>query len=164
MPVVVSSWTAAALGLGHAATSAYWALGGTALLDTVGGDIERLGREREPALLIVLGVVVVVKVVVAMAAPVVAGALPALPRWTTGAVPRALTWSAAAALVAYGGTFTAGGLLALSGAIDADGADRGALAWHAYLWDPWFLAWGLAMAVTLWWTRPGAAGLPVRRS
>jgi hypothetical protein len=37
---------AASLGTASAAVSAYWALGGTALLDTIGGDIERWGRER----------------------------------------------------------------------------------------------------------------------
>ena len=31
-----------------------------------------------------------------------------------------------------------------AGAITADpSADYRALAWHAYLWDPWFLIWGL---------------------
>lgn len=156
--VVAWSWLAAGLGLGHAATSGYWALGGTALLDTVGGDIERWGRQRAPALVLALGVVVVVKVAVALAAPVVAGTVTALPQWTGGRTPRALSWTAAVVLVTYGGTFTAGGLLALSGAIDTGDADRRALAWHTFLWDPWFLAWGLALTVTLWRTCPRAGG------
>lgn len=28
-------------------------------------------------------------------------------------------------------------------------ADDKALAWHAYLWDPWFLLWGIAFVVSL---------------
>ena len=28
-------------------------------------------------------------------------------------------------------------------------ADRTALAWHAFLWDPWFLVWGLLVAAAL---------------
>lgn len=52
------------LGLSNAAVSAYWLLGGTALLDTVGGDIERWGRERGPLVLIALAGVVLVKTAV----------------------------------------------------------------------------------------------------
>ena len=29
------------------------------------------------------------------------------------------------------------------------GADHRALAWHAYLWDPWFLLWGLLVTAAL---------------
>jgi hypothetical protein len=49
------------------------------------------------------------------------------------------------------------GLLVLSGLIPADDqADRRLLAWHAYLWDPWFFLWGMALMTTLWLTRrPG---------
>src|SRR3954466_5731915 len=42
---------AAVLGVAHALVSAYWALGGTVLLNTIGGDLERWGRERRPALI-----------------------------------------------------------------------------------------------------------------
>ena len=28
-------------------------------------------------------------------------------------------------------------------------ADRRALTWHAYLWDPWFLLWGLLVLAAL---------------
>jgi hypothetical protein len=39
-------------------------------------------------------------------------------------------------------------------------ADHRALAWHAYLWDPWFLIWGLLVVGALrmtFYTRVGAA-------
>lgn len=147
---------AAALGIGHALVSAYWALGGTALLDTIGGDLERWGRERRPALVAALWLVVVVKLVVALAAPVLAGVgAGRLPEWTRGRVPRVLGWIAAVVLVVYGGLLTAGGLLIELGAIEpAADADRRAMAWHTYLWDPWFLLWGVAFTACLWRTRP----------
>jgi hypothetical protein len=147
---------AAVLGSGHALVSAYWALGGTALLDTIGGDLERWGRERGPAVVVGLWAVVVVKLVVALAAPVLAGVgAGRLPGWTRGRVARALGWIAAVVLVAYGGLLTAGGLLIELGAIaPAADADRRAMAWHTFLWDPWFLLWGIAFTVCLWRTRP----------
>jgi hypothetical protein len=54
-------------------------------------------------------------------------------------------------LTIYGLVWTAVGQLALAGVLLApDNADdRRALAWHAYLWDPWFLIWGLLVAAAL---------------
>jgi hypothetical protein len=148
---------ACALGLGHAAVSAYWALGGTALLDTIGGSIERWGREREPALIAALWLIVVVKMIVGLAAPVLAGVGAGhLPSWTGGRVPRILGWIAATVLVLYGGVLTVAGLLAEAGVLEvAADADQRALAWHAFVWDPWFLLWGVAFSASLWLTRPG---------
>jgi hypothetical protein len=139
-----SALAAFALGLGHALVSAYWALGGTALLDTIGGDLERWGRERRPALAAALWVVVAVKLVVALAAPVLAGVGGGRePAWARGRVPRVLGWTAAIVLTAYGGLLTVAGVAIESGVVEpAADADRTALAWHAYLWDPWFLLWG----------------------
>jgi hypothetical protein len=44
-----AAYAACALALLYAVPSFYWALGGTAGLDTVGGAIEELGRSRDPA-------------------------------------------------------------------------------------------------------------------
>ena len=44
-----AAYAACALALLYAVPSFYWALGGTAGLDTVGGEIEQLGRSRDPA-------------------------------------------------------------------------------------------------------------------
>jgi hypothetical protein len=45
---------------------------------------------------------------------------------------------------------TAAGLLVQSGVIaPAANADRRALRWHAFLWDPWFLVWGLLVTIAL---------------
>jgi hypothetical protein len=147
---------ACGLGLGHAAVSAYWALGGTALLDTIGGSLERWGRERKPGLVAALWLIVVVKVIVALAAPVLAGfGARWLPSWTRGRVPRILGWIAATVLVLYGGLLTLAGLLAEAGVFElAPDTNKKALTWHAFLWDPWFLLWGAAFSVGLWLSRP----------
>jgi hypothetical protein len=64
-----------------------------------------------------------------------------------------LAWAQAAFLTLYGLVFTAVGLLVQSGVLHASAdADRYAMAWHTYLWDPWFLVWGLLVLAAL---RPG---------
>lgn len=110
--------------------STYWAAGGNGLLDTIGGDIERWGRERGGAVVAALWVIVAVKTTVAIAAPVLAGLGGArLPSWTTGRVPRALGWIAAAVLTVYGGALTIAGLLVEVGVVEASAdADPKALA------------------------------------
>jgi hypothetical protein len=50
------------LAFGSAAVSLYWTLGGTALLDTVGGTFEDLARERSPQSIVLGMLVVLVKV------------------------------------------------------------------------------------------------------
>lgn len=149
---------AAMLGLGHAAVSAYWASGGTWLLDTIGGELESWGRERRPSVVIALWLIAVLKAGVAVAAPVLVLGPGRSPDWTTGRAARALSWIAAVVLTGYGGVLTAAGLLVQGGAVEAAAdADQRALAWHAYLWDPWFFGWGLAFLTCLWLTRPGRA-------
>ena len=67
---------------------------------------------------------------------------------------RVLTWIEAAILTGYGLVLTASGLLVQAGVIEAVAhADRLALKWHAYLWDPWFLIWGLFVFLALWRSR-----------
>jgi hypothetical protein len=59
------AYTAAFLALASAAVSLYWAVGGTALLDTVGGKIEELACERSAGTIALLAVVVLTKLVAA---------------------------------------------------------------------------------------------------
>lgn len=151
----VAAIGAVVLGLGHAAVSAYWAAGGSALLDTIGGDIERWGRERQFSVVVALWGIVALKTIVALAAPVVVFRPGFLPPWTARRVPRILSWIAATILVIYGGLLTGVGLLVQSGLIEANSdADQRALVWHTYLWDPWFLLWGSAFVVCLGLRRP----------
>jgi len=61
-------------------------------------------------------------------------------------------------LTIYGLVLTAAGLRVQSGAIaPAASADRRALAWPAYLWDPWFLLWGALVTAALVRSRQSGA-------
>jgi hypothetical protein len=108
------------------------------------GELEELGRAREPALIALVWVTGSVKV----AAGLLALALVrpwgrAFPRWML----LAAAWGGAALLIAYGGLFTLGGLLVVAGAIPASvTADWTTLRWHAFFWDPSFLLWGVLLA------------------
>lgn len=64
---------AAGLALTSAAVTAYWTLGGTALLDTVGGYPEELARRRDAVAVLVGALVVAVKAVAALVALGLAG-------------------------------------------------------------------------------------------
>ena len=141
------AWIAAALGVAYALISAYWALGGTALLSTIGGSIEH--DARTGGLLVTAGewLVVLVKLF--------AAALPVFVIRSSGRGRRERVASRLAALEAlvltlYGLVFTATGLLVQLGVISRGAhVDNRALAWHAFLWDPWFLVWGLAVVASL---------------
>jgi hypothetical protein len=143
-----AGYAACALALLSAVPSFYWALGGTAGLDTVGGAIEELGRTRAPAgvaLGIGAGVLKVAGGLLALA----------LVREWGRSIPRRLllgvAWAASMALTAYGGLLVAVGALVLTGVISPSGpVDRTALQWHVLLWDLWFLVWGLLLGVAAW--------------
>jgi hypothetical protein len=131
---------AAALAFASAAVSLYWTLGGTGLLDTVGGEIERLSRERSAAAIAVVGATAVAKLL--------AGALAlALLRSDRRPLFRAAI-GGGALLALYGGVLVVAGALVLAGAIDSsEPVDEYALRWHVFLWDMWFLVWGAALAL-----------------
>jgi hypothetical protein len=136
------------LALLSAVPSFYWALGGTAGLDTVGGTLEELARAREPralALGVVAGLLKVAGGLLALA----------LARPWARAVPRRLllgaAWAASTVLTAYRGLLVAVGGLVLTGVISPSGpVDRTALRWHVLVWDLWFLVWGLLLGVAAW--------------
>jgi Protein of unknown function (DUF3995) len=143
-----AAYAACALALLYAVPSFYWALGGTAGLDTVGGAIEQLGRSRDPAgvaLSIGAGVLKIAGALLALA----------LVRPWSRAIPRRLlvgaAWAASAVLTAYGGLLVVVGALVLIGLVSPSGpVDRTALRWHVLLWDLWFLVWGLLLGVAAW--------------
>ena len=74
-----------------------------------------------------------------------------------------LAQAEAALLAIYGLVLTLIGLLVQAGVIDRSArADQKALAWHAFLWDPWFLIWGVLIVAALRrhrQTQPRAAAL-----
>lgn len=139
------------VGLVYAAVSAYWAAGGTLGLDTVGGELEQLSRKREAGMVTVLWLTVALKVVAALLGPAVVypgrgtrqqGALRPL-LWLVGAA----SWLGTVLLIGYGGLLVIGqSVVLLSG--NAPSAE--AFRWHLFLWDPWFLVWGLLLGVATW--------------
>ena len=140
-----AAYAAAALAFGYAAVSLYWALGGRAMVSTVGGYVQRFAREG--------GALPVLIALAAAVAKAIGGALAlALVRPWGRAVPRRwlllLGAAASALLVVYGGLAVLAGGLVLAGAIHpAGGVDRMALRWHVGLWDLWFLVWGILLAL-----------------
>ncbi len=132
------------MGMLNAAVSAYWALGGTAGLHTLGSALEEMARAREPLVLVAIWVLVAVKIVGA--------ALGVMPLRAGSASWRrlllVLTWTAGCALTLYGGVLVAGQALVVTGVIQASpDADWTAIYSRLYLWDPWFLLWGLLLLV-----------------
>lgn len=146
-----AAWTAAVLAVASAAVSAWWLAGGTALLDTVGGGMERLARGRSATALLLGGAVVAAKLVAAVLAL-------ALLRGASRPV-RLLALAGGALLVLWGGANVLLGGAVLTGAVDLGPvADPRALRWHVLCWDAWFLVWVLALVVA------ARAGRPVGRS
>jgi hypothetical protein len=73
---------------------------------------------------------------------------------------RRLAWLEASVLIVYGGVLTSTGLALQIGLIKpGNDADWKALDWHAYLWDPWFLAAGVFVLAAL----RASGGAPVAR-
>jgi hypothetical protein len=127
--------------------SAFWAMGGTWLLDTVGGSLAQAGRRRGLGLITLVWVTVVLKLVAAALGLLVVYSWVPAPydryvRWAA--------WTAAVCLTGYGAVLTFVGLLLQTGIVAIPrNADRHALRWHAFLWDPWFLVWGVALIVAI---------------
>jgi hypothetical protein len=149
----VAAYAAAAVAFGYAAVSLYWALGGHAMVSTVGGYVQRFAREG--------GAVPVLVALAAAVAKVIGGVLAlALVRPWGRVIPRRwlllLSTAVSVLLVLYGGLNVLAGALVLTGAIHPAGdVDRTALRWHVGLWDLWFLVWGilLALATAGYWRR-----------
>jgi hypothetical protein len=154
----VTAYAAAIVAFGYALMSLYWALGGHALVSTIGGYVEQLARRG--------GVLAVLVALAAALAKAVGGLLAlALVRPWGRVVPRRwLLLGAAGAsvlLVVYGGLSVLLGALVLADVIHPAGhVDRTALRWHAGVWDLWFLVWGilLALATVGYWRRTAATG------
>jgi len=143
------------VGVLYAAISAYWALGGRWLLSTVGGSLEHVARGARGPVQAGLWAVVLLKLV---ASGLPTATTSSILRSRTATIVRRLTVAEAAVLTLYGLVLSIVGWLVQAGLIaHGAGADRRALAWHAFLWDPWFLAWGLLVCATLWWSSPASS-------
>ena len=70
--------------------------------------------------------------------------------WPLPRLSRGVCWLGAVVLLVWGGLTTIVGNLLLARVIVPDGGyDRAGMVGHAFLWDPLFLAWGLALAIVL---------------
>ena len=141
------AYAAATLAFASAAVSLFWTLGGTLLLDTVGGAIEELARERSPGALALGAVTVLVKVVAGLLAL-------ALVQPRGARLGRRLLLIAngagGAVLVLWGGANVVVGALVLADVVaPAASVDEHALRWHVFVWDLWFLVWGVALALAV---------------
>jgi Protein of unknown function (DUF3995) len=146
-----------AVGLAYAAIIVYWAVGGRWLLNTVGISLSQPGQAGHLATLLAVWGAAAVKVVAAVLPLLAIGVWPRTANGGLRRLARVLTWIEAAILTGYGLVLTASGLLVQAGVIEAVAhADRLALKWHAYLWDPWFLIWGLFVFLALWRSRPAS--------
>lgn len=143
---------AGVVGLSFAAVSVYWGLGGTWLLDTVSHSMAEQARAGEAGVIVTAWIAVVLKAI-GVALPLLALRPMTRPAWTRRA--RALTWVQVAVLMTWGLLQTAGSLLLLAGVIQST-TDHRVLAWHAFIWDPWFVVWGLLVAGALRSSRPRA--------
>jgi hypothetical protein len=162
----LAGYAACGWGLLFAAVSFYWAAGGTAGADTVGGSIDKLGRAHDPRIVAALLLTGLLKA---------AGALLALALvrpWGRRLPPRlqrvtqVLAWVAAVLLTLYGGILVAVEALVATHVIRPSGpVDWKALLWHLYLWDMSFLLWGLLFTAAAWHyarRKPPAGPAPAR--
>jgi uncharacterized protein DUF3995 len=162
------AYVAAAMAIASAVPSVFWTLGGTSLLDTVGGSIEQVARARSPSALALGAATSLAKLGAALLALALVRPWGRRVPWRLAA--NALT---SALLVTWGGANVIIGALALTGVVSpTDGLDEYALRWHVYVWDPWFLGWGAALAIALMGFRrgqsndrqPGMSRLPAQLS
>ena len=138
------AWGAVVVAFAFAGVSLVWALGSTVGLDTLGGAIERMARAGDPALLAANAVALVLKVmggVLALALVQPWGRhLPQRPLLVLG-------WLGAGVLVLYGALQTGSVALVAAGVVELDEPlSERALTWRLFLWEPWFLVWGLLLA------------------
>jgi hypothetical protein len=136
--------TAGVVGILFAAVSIYWGLGGMWLLDTVSRSMAEQSRAGGSAVFLAAWVAAVLKMI-AVVLPLLALQMTRV-AWVRRA--RTLAWVQVAVLMTWGVLQTVGSLVLLTGVIDSS-TDHRVLAWHAFLWDPWFVVWGLLVAGAL---------------
>ena len=146
----ICAYGSASLALLYAGVSAYWTLGGTALLSTVGGPLEELARHPTAAAVGLGAAVTAAKLGGAgLSLALIQARGPRLPQ-------RLLIWAAGAAaavLTLYGGLLVVVGALALLGLFGPPPQDATALRWHVGVWDLWVLLWGLLLGAAVWQRR-----------
>lgn len=81
--------------------------------------------------------------------------------WPAWALARGVCWLGAVILTVWGALNTVVANLVLTGVIRPEGGfDRPGMIGHALIWDPLFLAWGVALAVGLYRERAWRTSSP----
>jgi Protein of unknown function (DUF3995) len=145
-----AAYAACAWALAFALMSFYWAAGGLAAIDTIGGEPERLGRARDSEFVAVQWVTGAVKVLAALAALV-------LVRSDGRGLPRRLLvlvlGVGGALLLLYEAAELVQHLLMAVGAVDQGDLDDTALIGHLAFWDPWWILGASLFAIAAWQQR-----------
>lgn len=150
-----AGYAAAVCALLFAVPSIYWGLGGILLLDTVGREAVELSQAGDAGIFAAAWFATLVKV----GGGVLALAL--VQPWGRRLFPRWLLliggWGSGLALVLYGAANIGTQLMVLSGILDPPGdMDWRGFYGHLFVWDPWFIVWGVLMLITaLHFTRDG---------
>ncbi len=144
---VASAYLASVLAFAYGLVSLYWTLGGTYLLNTVGGSIDSIAGNG--------GMLAIALGASASVAKIIIGLLAlALVRPLGNLFPRRFLVASAvtvsAVLIIYGGLLVIVGALVLLYIIHPTGnVDWIALRWHVLVWDMWFLVWGILLAIAV---------------
>jgi hypothetical protein len=138
-------YAAAAAAFAFAVPSLYWAAGGMAGVGTLGGRIEELARQRDTGLVVATWVAFALKILGGILA------LALVRSWGRRLPRRAVlltSWAGAVLLIVYGALQTGTVALIAAGVVnDTQGLSSGARRWRLFLWEPWFLVWGLLLAL-----------------
>lgn len=141
------AYAACAWGVVFAGISCYWGSGGHALLDTIGGAIERSALAGDPAVYAAVWVTAVLKLVGAVLA------LALVRPWGLRLPRRALLllgWTAAVGTTLYGGVLEVTNTLVVTHVLKpATPIEWKPLWWHLCVWDLSFFVWGLLFGLAL---------------
>ncbi len=139
--------------------SFYWAAGGLAAIDTIGGEPERLARARDAEFVAAQWVIGGLKVLAALA-------VVALVRSRSERLPRRLLalvlGVGGALLLLYETAEFVQHLLMAVGAVDQGDLDDTALIGHLAFWDPWWILGAGLFMIAAWQRRniPGSNLMP----
>jgi hypothetical protein len=130
--------------------SFYWAAGGMAAINTIGGEPERLARARDPEFVAAQWVIGALKLLAALA-------VVALIRLPERGWPRRLLvlvlGAGGALLLLYETAELVQHLLMAVGIVDRGDLDDTALIGHLLIWDPWWILGAGLFVIAAWQQR-----------
>lgn len=154
-PSAIRSWSPAWAGYAaciwavvFATMSFYWAIGGTAGLDTLSPTIQKLARARDSQYIAIVWITGVLKLIGGgFALSLVRPWGRKFPRWPL----LIAAWGAAVVLLVHGADFMIRGVLWGTGLISVpDPVDSTVVLGYTFLWGPWWLGGGSLFGVAAW--------------